>query len=264
MTSMPRARRPFAASSPSSPPPITTARRCRAAAPIMSPRVGDIAVGAARPAAPTPGNRQHDRFEPVASSRRSYGASVPSCGDHETAPAVDAGDALSQVQPDAVRSGTQSRPFSMISARLRLPRQHRREQDAVVVGMRLGAEHRDVVALGREPRAVLPASSPRPCRCRPPPAAGGARGGSDQAARGMRSSALAAAEARRTTSPITTMAGLASPAATTAQRQASERRDDLALPGERRVLDRARRQVGGKAGGEHVGDEIDASRAMPM
>ena len=48
--------------------------------------------------------------------------------------------------------------------------QHRRQQDAVVVRMRLGAEHRDVVAVRARASAAPRACARPPCRCRPPPA----------------------------------------------------------------------------------------------
>ena len=65
-------------------------------------------------------------------------------GDHPAAHAVDRGDFLAQVQGDAVVGVPGQRVEHDLVEGL-FARQHRREQDPVVVGVRLGAEHGDLV-----------------------------------------------------------------------------------------------------------------------
>ena len=70
-------------------------------------------------------------------------------GDDFAADAVDLRDFAAEMERDAVRRI----PLAIVQHDLRqrlLARQHRREQDPVVIGMRLGAENRDVAGLGRE------------------------------------------------------------------------------------------------------------------
>ena len=67
-------------------------------------------------------------------------------GLHGARLAVDAGDGLAQVQPDIVGGIPVQIVEDDLLQRL-FARQDRRQQDAVVVGMRLGAEHRDVVEI---------------------------------------------------------------------------------------------------------------------
>ena len=76
-------------------------------------------------------------------------------GDHVAPRAVD------RARPSCPRCSVipfaayQSRSFSMISSSVCSPDEHRREQDAVVVRVRLGAEDRDVVGVGRELQQLL-------------------------------------------------------------------------------------------------------------
>ncbi len=65
-------------------------------------------------------------------------------GDHLAVDAVDRGDLLAQVQGDAVLGVPGQRVEHDLVEGL-LAGQHRREQDAVVVRMRFGAEHGDLV-----------------------------------------------------------------------------------------------------------------------
>ena len=75
-------------------------------------------------------------------------------GDHPAAHAVDAGDFLAQVQADAV-FGVPVQRIEHDVLEVLLTGQHRREQDAVVVGVRLGAEHGDVVHVRHQLEQLL-------------------------------------------------------------------------------------------------------------
>jgi L-fucose mutarotase/ribose pyranase (RbsD/FucU family) len=76
---------------------------------------------------------------------RRFGAVV---GDYPAAHAVDTVDRLAQMQRDVVFLIPLERVQHDVAERL-LARQHRREQDAVVVRVRLRAEYRDVVVARR-------------------------------------------------------------------------------------------------------------------
>ena len=69
--------------------------------------------------------------------------------DHLALDAIDLRDRLAQVQRDAVLLVPGERVQDDLVQRL-LAGEHRAEQDAVVVRMRLGAEHGDVVQIGRD------------------------------------------------------------------------------------------------------------------
>jgi hypothetical protein len=75
-------------------------------------------------------------------------------GEHLAADAVDLHHLAAGVQGDAVVAV----PVEIVEHDLgqrHLARQHRRQQDAVVVAVRLGAEHGDVVEVGRELEQLL-------------------------------------------------------------------------------------------------------------
>ncbi len=76
-TSMPRVARPLAASRPSRPPPMTTARRWAAAASIMR-FTSWMSRKVRTPCSSLPGTGRTKGVEPVASSSLSYGVTVPS------------------------------------------------------------------------------------------------------------------------------------------------------------------------------------------
>jgi hypothetical protein len=75
-------------------------------------------------------------------------------GDHLARDAVDLRHQFADMQADAV-VGIPAERIEDDVVDGHLARQHRREQDAVVVGVRLGAEHGDVVEVGRELQQVL-------------------------------------------------------------------------------------------------------------
>jgi hypothetical protein len=78
---------------------------------------------------------------------------VPSAR-HRAADAVDLRHRLAQVQRDAVARIPGQRVEDDLVERL-LAGQHRRQQDAVVVGVRLGAEDGDVVEVRRDAQQLL-------------------------------------------------------------------------------------------------------------
>ena len=86
--------------------------------------------------------------EPVV---RRLGAVV---GDGDPAAAMDVDHLLAEVQRDAVLGVPLDRVEDDVGERL-LAGQHRREQDAVVVRVRLGAEHGDVVQVGSDLQQLL-------------------------------------------------------------------------------------------------------------
>ena len=90
-------------------------------------------------------------LEPVHISRRSYSVLMRFaggvCGVHHAAHAVHLGDLPAGVQGDVVVGVPVPGVEHDLVQRL-LAGQHRRQQDAVVVGVGLGAEDRDVVQVG--------------------------------------------------------------------------------------------------------------------
>ncbi len=121
--------------------------------------VGDVAV-ADHPRQVLAGNRQDEGVgaggeqQPVV---RRLGAIL---GDDAAANAVDPRHLPPGMQRDAIVPV----PVEIVEHDLRqrhLPGQHRREQDAVVVAVRLGAEHRDVVELGGELQQFLQRAAAR-------------------------------------------------------------------------------------------------------
>jgi hypothetical protein len=75
------------------------------------------------------------------------GGFVPSSAEHLAAHAVDLRHLAAQMQGDAVLGVPLQRVEDDLVEGL-LAGQHRRQQDAVVVGVRLGAEHGDLVQVG--------------------------------------------------------------------------------------------------------------------
>jgi len=115
--------------------------------------VGDVAVGD-HPGQIVAGDRQH---EGIGAGRQQQaiiaflGAVV---GDHPAFDAVDAVHRLAQMQADAVVGV----PLVIVENDVldgHLASEHRREQDAVVVGVRLGAEYGDLVLVGGDFQQLL-------------------------------------------------------------------------------------------------------------
>ena len=109
-------------------------------------RVGDVAI-AQHALQVLAGHRQDEGIgagreqQPVVAGRRPVG------GDDQAPHPVDLRDGLVEMQRDAVLGI----PLHLVQHDLfdrLLARQHRRQQDAVVVGVRLGTEDRDVVEVG--------------------------------------------------------------------------------------------------------------------
>ena len=115
--------------------------------------VGDVAVGdhavelLAR-------HRQHERVGAGGQQQAIVGRRGAVVGDHQPLDAVDLDDLLTGVQRDAVLRVPRQRVEDDLVDRL-LAGQHRAQQDAVVVGVRLGAEHGDVVQLRRDLQQLL-------------------------------------------------------------------------------------------------------------
>ncbi len=120
--------------------------------------VGDVAVGddalevLAR-------HRQDERVRPGGQQQPVVGRLDAARAAHDAAAAVHLGDRLAQVQPDAVVGVPVERVEHDLVERL-LAGEHRREQDAVVVRVRLGAEHRDVVQVGSDLQQLLEVRTP--------------------------------------------------------------------------------------------------------
>ena len=100
------------------------------------------------------GNRQTIGFEPVASNRRSYGASMPlrEMATRRRRSIATTGSPVCSVMPC---SRYHASGLRMMSSTFFSPASSGREQDAVVVGMRLRAEDGDVVGLGRNREQLL-------------------------------------------------------------------------------------------------------------
>ncbi len=110
--------------------------------------IGDIAVGDdARQVAPR--HRQDERVRPGGQQQPVVGGFAAVVGPHQALDAVDLRHLAAGVQGDALLRIPAERVEDDLVQRL-LSRQHRAEQDAVVVGVRLGAEDRDVVEPGRD------------------------------------------------------------------------------------------------------------------
>ena len=111
--------------------------------------VGNVAVGNHAFQVPA-GNGQDEGVGAGAHQQavvRSFNhAAVGGRGAHDALDTVHLGDGLARVQGDAVffvpAEGVEDDFFQRL-----LAGQHRAQQDAVVVGMGLGAEHRDVIQL---------------------------------------------------------------------------------------------------------------------
>ena len=148
VTCMPRRSRPLAASRPSRPPPMTTAwPPARAASSMVS--TSWMSRKPITPGSLWPGTGTMKGVEPVASSRRSYQTSRPDLRAHHAAAAVDVHHRVAGMQRDTVFGIPLPGMYHDVVHAL-FAGQHRRQQDAVVVAMRLGAEHGDVVQLGRQ------------------------------------------------------------------------------------------------------------------
>ena len=146
VTCMPRSERPCAASRPNKPPPMTTARRPapeRSSMLLTSSRSRNVTT----PGSSLPGSGSMMGSEPVAMSSRSYGATTPFFERTVRRLRSISTIGIARMQRDAA-ARVPVGPVQHDVVGLLLAGEHRRQQDAVVVAARLGAEHGDGEAVG--------------------------------------------------------------------------------------------------------------------
>jgi hypothetical protein len=111
-------------------------------------RVGDVAVGD-HTGQVLAGHGQDERVGTRGDQQAVVGRFGAVFGHHTPLDAVDGGHRLAQVQRDALLGIPGQRIQDDLLDRL-FARQHRAQQDAVVVGVGLGTEDGDVVQIGRD------------------------------------------------------------------------------------------------------------------
>ena len=146
VTFIPSAARPFAASSPSRPPPITTASPPTRGGRHHRVHVRHVAE-ADHAGQVAPHHRQDERVRPGGEQQHVVGARGPVLALHDLLGAVDVPHPLAGDQLDAVL-GVPLAGVDDDLVELLLARQQRAEHDAVVVRVRLRPEHGDVESAG--------------------------------------------------------------------------------------------------------------------